>query len=286
MRIKKRYIGLGLLTIFIGVLRLEFFAFRESDEKQAKKILKSGQSAPTFYTYNFEGRDMHYLHVGDPEKPLLILVHGSPGSSIAMQSYLADTILTMTFQVIAVDRLGFGYSDYGHSESSLEKQSAAILKLLDRHPAEATYLMGHSYGGPVISRMAMDAPERIAGLCIVSGSIDPSLEPREWWRKPLNWPVIRHILPGSLRASNQEIMDLYQELEDMMPLWKKISCPVLVIQGEADKLVPAGNAFFAKKMLEPNTQIELKMVPGGNHFILWSMQEEIRNGIINQAREQ
>ncbi|MCB0704265.1 MAG: alpha/beta hydrolase [Saprospiraceae bacterium] len=284
MRIKKRYLGLGAIVIFLAMLQLEFFAFRESDTEQAKILKDKGVKNPAFYSYEFEGQQIHYTHVGNPEQPLLILVHGAPGSSSAMLPYLSDTLLGQSFQLIAVDRPGYGYSNYGVSEPSLEKQSKAMLELIKRHPNPATILLGHSYGGPVIVRMAIDAPELIQGLCIVAGSIDPKLEPQEWWRGPVNWPIIRSLLPGSLRVANQEIMVLYSELQEMMKYWDQVICQVLVFQGMEDKLVPKGNAAFAEKMLTNAASVDIRMIEGGNHFILWSMQAEIREGLINMLK--
>ncbi len=280
MRFKKRYVPLILLAGIFGLSRLDFLSFRTSEIEQKKYLLEHGQEEPTFASFESGNQKLHCIHVGNDSLPLVVLVHGSPGSSNAFLDYLSDTTLTKVAQVVAVDRPGYGYSNYGETEPSLKKQAAVLKGILEKYHRKNAILLGHSFGAPVIARMAMDFPDLVSGLVIVAGSIDPDLEPREWWRKPLNWFLVRWILPKSLRVCNQEILPLYTELEKMLPLWKKITCPVTVIQGEKDDLVPRGNADFAEKMLVNSEKVDVQIIEGGNHFVLWSLRKEIIAKII------
>jgi len=279
MRFKKRYIPFLIFGALFAIMRLEFFAFRKDEKAQRDYLKKRNQLAPDFHSYEVDGRTIHYTHVGDEDKPLLVLVHGSPGSSSAYLDYLADTSLTRSVQLVAVDRPGFGYSDYGQVERSMEKQSLALKPILEKYGKGKVILIGHSFGGPLIARMAMDYPELIDGLIMIAASIDPDLEPKEWWRKPADWPVVRWILPKSIVACNQEIMPLDKELKKMLPLWKKITAPVVVLQGEKDDLVPMANAHFAKKMLTNSKDVDIQILQGENHFILWSKIDLVKKAI-------
>ena len=136
--------------------------------------------------------------------------------------------------------------------------------------------MGHSYGGPLIARMAMDYGEWIDALVMVAPSISPELEPQEWWRSPLNLWGIRSLLPPVFRVCNQEILPLKEELEKMQPLWKNIRCPVSVLQGMEDTLVLKENADFARKMLVNSSEVDIQMIVGDGHFILWSKIEVVK----------
>lgn len=272
MRLKKRYFLLLIPIALFAMCKSEFMSFRSSNAKIARYLAKRGQEAPRFYDLDIDGRTVHYTQVGDTSKPLVLLVHGSPGSSSAYQTFLADTVLTSFAQVIAADRPGNGYSDFGKSEPSLKKQAAALAAILERHRANRVIALGHSYGGPVVARLAMDYPDLVDGVFILAGSIDPELEPREWWRKSMDSRLARWFLPTSMVVANQEIIPLYEELQEMMPLWEKITCPVTVVQGTKDTLVPAGNAAFAKRMAVNSSRLDIRMIEGGSHFILWTMQ--------------
>ncbi len=248
---------------------------RDSDEEIAADLKGKGIEHVGFYDYEIDGRNMHYIHIGEEGKPLIIFIHGTPGSCSMYNGYMSDSTLLTAAQLVAVDRMGLGYSDFGHAERSLEMQAAAIKPIIDRHPTERVVILGHSYGGPVVARLAMDYPDLIDGMVIVAGSISPELEPREWWRGPLDWWIFRWILPPSLKVANQEIMALYEELNLMLPMWPHISCNSAVYQGTADNLVAPGNAAFADSMLLNAPQKDITYIPDGDHFILWSEMDKI-----------
>jgi pimeloyl-ACP methyl ester carboxylesterase len=105
--------------------------------------------------------------------------------------------------------------------------------------------------------------------------VDPELEPREWWRKPADWPVSRALLPESMVVCNQEIMALYDELKKMLPLWENIDCPITIFQGSKDQLVPEENALFIREKAVNSPSVDLQIIEGGSHFILWSEQGRI-----------
>ena len=53
---------------------------------------------------------MAYLDIGNPEKPLVVLLHGEPNSSFVYRN-IAPKIVAKGFRVIIPDLIGFGYSD-------------------------------------------------------------------------------------------------------------------------------------------------------------------------------
>jgi len=246
------------------------------ENKNPKAELKS------YYVGN---RKQTYLINGDSLKPLVIFVHGSPGSLSAFIDFLADTSLLKSVRMISVDRPGFGSANFGYAEPSLEKQAALLKPILQVHKnSRPIYLVGHSLGGPLIAQMALDYPEVIDGLIMVAPSIAPELEPYEWFRAPLATPFLKWMMPRSLRASNDEIYKLKPQLEALLPRWKDIRTPVVVIQGGKDSLVHPGNADFAKRMLI-NSTVEIVFVEDMDHFVPWSNPELIREAIFKMIRQ-
>ena len=232
------------------------------------------------------GRVINYLHVGDESLPLVVFVHGSPGSLSAFIHFANDSVLLKYAQIISVDRAGFGESNFGQGEKSLKNQAQYLKPILEKYKNNRpTILVGHSLGGPVIARMAMDYQELVDGLVIVAGSIDPDLEPNEWFRAPLATPLFTWIMPRSIRASNYEIYMLKPQLQEMIPLWSKITCPTVVIQGSKDDLVSPKNAEFAKKMLVNASSLEFIIKDEMNHFVPWQHPELIRQGILRLLKK-
>jgi pimeloyl-ACP methyl ester carboxylesterase len=182
--------------------------------------------------------------------------------------------------LISVDRPGFGASNFGVAEPSLAKQSEMLKPILEHNQHNRpVILVGHSLGGPLIARMALDYPELVDGLVMVAPSIDPDLEPNEWFRGPLATPFLKIFLPRSLRASNDEIWKLKPQLQDMVPMWPDLSVKTIVIQGGKDTLVPAGNADFAARMIT-HTEVEIIRVDDMNHFVPWSHPQLIKEAIM------
>lgn len=247
----------------------------EIDNYFAKKEIKR-----TFHSYEIGKRVITYVKAGDENLPLVIFVHGSPGSLSAFIEFLADTTLLKRAQLITVDRPGFGASNFGYAEPSLKNQAAYLKPILEANrKGRPVILVGHSLGGPLIARMALDYPELVDGLIIVAGSIDPELEPNEtWFRAPLATPFLKWILPRSMRASNDEIYKLKPELQELLPLWKNITQSTIVIQGKKDSLVPPENATFAKTMMT-NAPLKIVLKDDMDHFVPWSNPELINNAI-------
>jgi pimeloyl-ACP methyl ester carboxylesterase len=278
----KKWIAITLPIVLFSSLMLLVdgcMQFRMS-KSEVDAYFANKERKGVLYQYPAGKRTMSYLEVGDGTLPLVVFVHGSPGSLSAFIDFMADTALLAHAQLITLDRPGFGASNFGYAEPSLEKQAALLKPILEKHKAQRPIiLVGHSLGGPLIARMAMDYPGLVDGLVMVAPSIDPELEPDEWFRGPLATPFLKWMLPRSIRASNDEIYKLKPELEEMLPLWSGIKAKTIVIQGKKDSLVPPANADFAKKMMT-GAEVKVVMVDGMDHFVPWNHPYLIRDAIL------
>ena len=292
-RRKKRrflYLVLALFTTWVIAIQSGCLAMRTPDREWPAKMQKEGQSlAPVFLDVPMpDYRTIHAVSVaGSDSLPLVVFVHGSPGSADAFLSYLSDTALSRMTRMVSLDRPGFGYtSGFGRAEGSLERQAAAVEAVVQRlAPGQKVVLVGHSLGGPVIARFAMDYPDQVAGLVIVAGSIDPDLEEHPWWQAAVDAPPLRWLTPKSLWASNREIKLLEDELRAILPRWAGIRCPVTMVHAEDDRLVPFANVAFARRMLVNCADLREVTLPKGDHFILWSRPELVRQAILDLVQK-
>jgi pimeloyl-ACP methyl ester carboxylesterase len=273
------------ITIFCFLLLMDSCLQFRMSNTEIDTFFKDKKTKGVLKHYDLDKRRLNYLIVGDSTKPLVVFVHGSPGSLSAFIDFMADTALLAYAQLITVDRPGFGASNFGYAEPSLRKQALLLKPILEqRKNNRPIILVGHSLGGPLIARMAMDYPELIDGLIMVAPSIAPELEPHEWFRAPMATPFIKWLLPRSIRASNDEIYKLKPELEDMLPMWKNITTPTIVIQGTKDSLVDPANATFAEKMMT-HAQVKIVMIDNMDHFIPWSAPAQIRESVIELLKD-
>ncbi|MEM9261179.1 MAG: alpha/beta hydrolase, partial [Bacteroidota bacterium] len=280
-KIKKRYWILGgLLGLLFFLVRCEDLKMRYEPEALLADLEQRGITTGELKQTTFQDNTLQYLKIGqDIAKPTVVFLHGSPGALSAFQPYYTDSLLLAKCNLISLDRPGFGYSNFGVAEPSLEQQAAALAQVLSEGPKSKVILVGHSMGGPVIARAAMDYPEQIHGLVMVAPAVSPALEPSNTWRRIVNFLPLRLFTPPALRVCNQEILPLKTELEEMLPNWAELRMPVTVVQGMEDALVPMGNASFVKEQMPSDSLVNIRYVEGGDHFILWSEVPLVRTEI-------
>jgi pimeloyl-ACP methyl ester carboxylesterase len=251
-----------------------------TDVVDAQKKEFKEQYKDNFYTYTSDGQKMSAAWSGNENKRPLILIHGSPGSYDSWAQFLVSADLQAKFHIIVPDRPGYGGSGAGRAELSVEKQGRAIWDALQFNKSGLpAILVGHSYGGPVIARMAMDRPDKTAGLIFVASSVDPQLEEFKWYQNIAIWSVTRWMVPTDLVVCNDEIVALKAELERMLPLWSKITAATAIIQGDADDMVDPRNTAFITKNLTKGPIVSSQMVTGLNHFVPWKRPDLILDSI-------
>ncbi|MEQ8409503.1 MAG: alpha/beta hydrolase [Gammaproteobacteria bacterium] len=228
--------------------------------------------------------DLQYVEVGadhaaEFRKQLVIFVHGTPGSWDAFEYYLNDPIMRDNFHMISVTRPGWRTED-DPKEPSLAAQSASLSPLLRRdRSGKGAILVGHSYGGPVIARTAMDYPELVGGLVFIASTGAPELSGPRWYNR-LAVAVPRFVLGAALKGANEEIMPLRPQLEIMLPRWQTLDVPALIVQGGDDSLVNPGNAAFLRDSLG-SQEIDYVFRPDQGHFILWEEADLIIERMAN-----
>ncbi|WOO43255.1 alpha/beta hydrolase [Rubellicoccus peritrichatus] len=262
-------------------------SFQSTPEQITAVFASEGLETPAIADIQRPNGNLRFADTApaDNTKPLVIFIHGAPGSWDAFTDFMADKTLREHVRMVSVDRPGYGGSNPGTPMPSLQEQATFLSPTLDIARPNGTILVGHSLGGPVAVQMAMDKPDKVRGLILVAPSIDPQLERTKWYQYPADWLLFRWMVPEALDVTNQEILPLKGELEKQTPRWSEIIIPVIVIQGEKDTLVPPANAQYAQKMLT-NTSADIRLHPELNHFIPWSAPELIKEAILDLAERE
>ncbi|MBI5857138.1 MAG: alpha/beta hydrolase [Sphingobacteriales bacterium] len=270
------FIIIGLFIIWVALAQTTLKR-RVSDQK-ARELFKDNGVKLFTGTVNANGFQLHYAKVGYELNPTLIFVHGTPGSWIRYKRYLLDKELLLKFRMISVDRPGFGYSSFGDAKN-LEKQSEIITHLIKAvNNDRPVYLVGASFGGPVIARLAIDNPNMFSALLLLAPALDPAAEIHYFWRPLFFKTPLKFLVPGVWKPNNQELWYLKQDLAIMAQLLTDIDCSVYVLHGDKDKLVPVSNAFYAQRMLVKAKPLYLSIIPGGSHYVAdenYTMVKEI-----------
>jgi pimeloyl-ACP methyl ester carboxylesterase len=238
-----------LLCLVIFLLSMQScVSFRISDKKATQKFQSAGVPLH-FYNSRVSGYNLHYAQTGNANLPTIVFVHGTPGSWSAFDNYLMDSALRSKYRLISIDRPGFGHSNFGNA-LNLSQQSVIISSFLKEiKNVQPIFLVGHSLGGPMVCRLAIDNPGMISALVILAGSQDPAAEKPEKWRPVIFKTPLNYLIPGSWRPSNEELWYLKNDLVVLKPELSKITCPVYLLHGTKDILVPFSNVAYTDKML-------------------------------------
>ena len=284
----------GIVSLVVVVLTYLIFGhllsgcsaleFRTSPERSLE-IFGNQEYKPTFKVFEVGERKIHYAEIGPEDAPMIVFIHGSPGSLDNFYGFFKKKQLYENFRLISVDRPGFGYSDFGFGVDNLSDKVDMLAPLLDLNQSKVRpLLVGHSLGGPIIAKMAIDYPEKVGGLLYLAASVSPDLEPSNWYRYILEFPVINYLLPTAFAVSNTEILPLKKQLKQIEPQWMEITVPAWVIHGTKDRLVPVGNAAYIKEMTI-NAEVDVLLIENEDHFLPWSQDVLIEEKMLQLMQE-
>lgn len=227
----------------------------------------------------------------------MVLVHGW-GMHSGVWEDVAEGLLD-DFRVTVVDLPGYGFSRQYEGRHTLDDLCAAVATVV---PTPAAWV-GWSLGGLVAQRIAITAPQRVSRLILTNST--PCFAQRDDWPYAITLPVLRQFAEdlrqdyravlkrfialevyGSERASAQlqqlkamlfqhgepslaALEDGLQILEstDLRPDWARIACPILLLMGERDQLVPvrAGAALLAQR-----PDVQLRVIERAGHAPFFS----------------
>ena len=137
------------------------------------------------------------LHVVDlaparpTDAPPIVLLHGASGN-LEDQRITLGNALAARRRVILIDRPGHGYSDRpgGKSDASPDRQAALIVQALTRLGVGRAIILGHSWAGALAATIALDYPERVAGLVLIAPVTHPWPGGIFWYNKLATTPLI------------------------------------------------------------------------------------------------
>ena len=244
---------------------------------------------PEPHDYTVEGRKVHYLLMrGGPAR--IVFIHGTPGDWQGWSGFMADPRLRARATMIAVDRPGFGNSGRGRMVPEIADQSRLLAPLLriDGGGEGNAVLVGHSLGGPIAARLAMDHPDQVRAALLIAPSIAPDYEHPRWFNQLADswlgrglagtW-LMHQVADDDLYNSNAEIMPLVHGLKLMEPGWSKLTMPITVMQGLKDDLVDPRTADYADRVLpKPNGVVQ--RLPNEDHFVLWREPNVVTDAIL------
>jgi pimeloyl-ACP methyl ester carboxylesterase len=206
---------------------------------------------------------VHYEVIGRG-KPIIFL-HGWLGS----WRYWMGTMeaLARRYRCYALDFWGFGDSDKTRLNCTVSDYLSLVDQFMDRMGLVDAPVVGHSMGGTIAIRLALEYPHRVSRLILVSAPVvgrsctpiiklasNPTLNKMFWkpailatWGRPLlhrwiatNWQVwYREILEDVLKVTREAAQQSGHSLirTDLRPQLKNLKMPVVAMHGGKDTVV-------------------------------------------------
>lgn len=226
------------------------------------------------------------------EGPPVVLIHGV-GSRLDNWAEVVAR-LRVHFRVLSYDLRGSGQSTRMPGPYSLDLYSADLLELIDHLGFKRCHLAGHSLGGMIAQRFAIDHGERVDRLALLSAVAGRTAEERE--RVAERVDLIRSGIPGGhfqrslsrwftdeFIKSNPERIAAYAEtnaendpqcyaaayrvlaFEDLDEELSRITAPTLIATGENDQ---GSNPRMSELMHKRIKHSTLRILPVLKHSLL------------------
>jgi len=264
-----------------GILATAAAALVVASTALAAEDMKSGYIPANGVDYYYEIRGN-----GEP----LLLLHGGLGSTGMFQPIMPR--LTKHRQVIAVDLQGHGRTALGDRPFSLQAMGADMAVVLDKLGQKQVDVLGYSMGGGVAFQLAVQRPETVRRLVLVSaGYAQDGFYPE---MLPMQGQV------GAAMAESMKETPMYKSyvavapkpeefprLLDTMGAWMRkpydwsadvarLKMPVMLVYGDSDMFRPEHEVKFyqllggglrdAGWMREHMSQNRLAILPDQTHY--------------------
>lgn len=203
----------------------------------ASRSARIGEMFPPAGSFTrVDGLRMHFMQAG-PQKALpVVLLHGASGNLNDPMLALGER-LSENLRILAIDRPGHGWSERTKgSEAALpSNQARYIIGVMDNLKVDKAVVVGHSWSGALALALALEYPERVAGLVLLAPASHP-------WPGGINWYYTLATLPALGRLFTDTLVVPFGEMV-VNPAVRSSFAP----QAPPDNYVPnAGSALVLR----------------------------------------
>jgi pimeloyl-ACP methyl ester carboxylesterase len=303
--------GLRAGAILAGIGLAASFFYVKSKVKQAET-----DNPPQGRFVTVDGVRLHYLERG--AGPVLVLLHGN---GVLADDFVHSGILDKAaahYRVIAFDRPGFGYSERPRSRVWTPQAQARLLHhALQQLGVDSAIVAGHSLGTLVALSMALEVPDFVRGIVLLSGYYYPSLRVDVPLLSgpaiPLVGDVMRYTLsplagrllwrplkkkmfaplpvdprfdrldpwmalrPGQLRAAAADTALMVPAALALSKRYGELKVPVAIVAGTQDRVVDFGHN--AERLNERVQDSTLQLEPGVGHMTHYADPDKVMAAI-------
>ncbi len=232
------------------------------------------------------GLRVRTLVTGDPEGPVVVLVHGLGMASESMVDMAVH--LAPEFRVLAPDLPGFGASEHPPRALSIRGLADALDAWCETVGIRDAVMVGNSYGAQVVVELTAREVEegrpgrRGRALALIGPTCDPTARSligqiTRWLKNGRGDPgggdlmgLVRPYLKAGLRRVARTAWSATRHrIEDRLPI---VDVPVLILAGDIDLISPLR---WTERLTELARDGERRIVEGGAHSMHGSHPERL-----------
>jgi len=247
-----------------------------------------------------------YVEQGDASGVPVLLLHGATDSWRAFEPVLRH--LPDDIHGVAVTLRGHGDAPKPDSGYALDDFAGDVAALIDELGLGPVVLAGHSLGSLVASRVAIDHPERLAGLVLAGAfghplSANPTMDevrpfteledpvrrevPYEFQSSTLTRQLPDGMLDGFVDESMKVPAHVWRGIFSNVPRVDlsgelgAITAPTLIVQGSADMYVSQSDSDM---LLDAIPDSRLIVYEGAGHAFHWEQPERFAADLVAFSR--
>jgi pimeloyl-ACP methyl ester carboxylesterase len=140
-------------------------------QQRTAAVGASGAQSVSINRVEVDGLRIFYRSAGDPQAPVVLLLHGFPASSFMFRNLIP--LLADQYRVIAPDLPGFGFTEVPETRKyvyTFDALANTIEAFTDALGLARYAIYVFDYGAPTGFRLAMRRPERVTAIISQNGN--------------------------------------------------------------------------------------------------------------------
>jgi pimeloyl-ACP methyl ester carboxylesterase len=229
------------------------------------------------------------------ENPPLVLIHGAAGTHL----YWPPEIRRLSgYCVYAIDLPGHGKSSTLDGQQTIADYAGYLVQWLESIHIRRAVFVGHSMGGAIALNLAMDHPEYVVGLGLISSGARLRVHPellkyaadRTTYLKAADLLVSCSFSsstpPRLVELASKRLLETRQSVFsgdlracdrfDVIDRLSALAQPTLVVCGEEDQMTPVR---FAQFLANTMPAAQLLTIPHAGHMVMLEQPAAVADGL-------
>jgi len=210
-------IAISTITLVIWALIRHYAINNKEQPTRQNRIVSSGNV------------EIYTEHVGNISHPAILLIAGAMAPAKEWPDVFCQQLAAKHYFVIRYDHRDMGLSsaiDYAHNPYTMTDLAHDAIAILDAYGIQKAHIVGHSMGGSIAQLLALDYPDRVLSITLISSSVltqaELSTQEKESFER--TWQIMSKNKPSAnFTESLEGFLHSYEYLHGTIPMDKEMA---------------------------------------------------------------